>query len=195
MTTPDEIPTAAVFGKGKKYFGVIGFMAALPGLPLIGHGQIEGFTEKYGMDFAKPFLDETPDVQFIDDHLHLIAPLFRNRERFSSSQNLTLYDFIDDSSKIDENVLVFTNIVNSLRTLIIFNNQDNSVSGRITQSTPVQNDRQKNLINELNIERRERLIFKEIRYGAELKVPAGLNSPKGLEIHLEPYDLFVYDVF
>jgi hypothetical protein len=25
-------------------------MATLPGLPMFGHGQIEGFTEKYGME-------------------------------------------------------------------------------------------------------------------------------------------------
>jgi hypothetical protein len=194
MTTPDEIPTTTVFGKGKKYFGVFGFMATLPGLPLIGHGQIEGFAEKFGMDFGKPFLDETPDNQFINDHLRLIAPLLCNRNRFSSSQNLTIYDFTNDSSKIDENVFVLTNNIDSQRTLIIFNNQDKSISGKITQSALNQISKPKNLLSGLNIEGQDQLNLREIRFGDQKKIPANLISSKGLEIQLKPYDLFVYNV-
>ena len=53
MNNPDEKTAVEQFGKGDKYFGVATLMATLPGLPMLGHGQIEGFTEKYGMEFRR----------------------------------------------------------------------------------------------------------------------------------------------
>ena len=32
-----------------------------PGLPMLGHGQVQGFGEKYGMEFRRATLDEQPD--------------------------------------------------------------------------------------------------------------------------------------
>jgi hypothetical protein len=51
MSNPDERTAIDQFGKGDKCFGVAALMATLPGLPMFGHGQIEGFTEKYGMEY------------------------------------------------------------------------------------------------------------------------------------------------
>ena len=51
MSNPDERTAIDQFGKGDKCFGVAAMMATLPGLPMFGHGQIEGFTEKYGMEY------------------------------------------------------------------------------------------------------------------------------------------------
>ena len=41
------------FGSGDKYVGVATLLATLPGLPMFGHGQVEGFGEKYGMEFRR----------------------------------------------------------------------------------------------------------------------------------------------
>ncbi|MCE5256037.1 MAG: alpha-amylase, partial [Spirochaetaceae bacterium] len=46
MNNPDERTAVEQFSKGDKYFGICAVMATLPGLPMFGHGQIEGFTEK-----------------------------------------------------------------------------------------------------------------------------------------------------
>ncbi len=51
MNNPDEKTAVEQFGNGDKYFGVCTLLATLPGLPMFGHGQIEGFREKYGMEF------------------------------------------------------------------------------------------------------------------------------------------------
>jgi hypothetical protein len=59
MNNPDEKTASEQFGDGDKYFGVATVLATLPGLPMFGHGQIEGFREKYGMEFRKPKWDET----------------------------------------------------------------------------------------------------------------------------------------
>ena len=58
MSNPDEKTAIEQFGTGDKYFGAATLLATLPGLPMIGHGQVEGFTEKYGMEFRRARLDE-----------------------------------------------------------------------------------------------------------------------------------------
>ena len=58
MNNPDEETAAVQFGTGDKYFGVCTLMVTMPGLPMFGHGQIEGFTEKYGMEFTRAQWDE-----------------------------------------------------------------------------------------------------------------------------------------
>ncbi|MEP6640204.1 MAG: alpha-amylase family glycosyl hydrolase, partial [Chloroflexota bacterium] len=46
MSNPDEKTALEQFGKGDKYFGVATVLATLPGLPMLGHGQVQGFGEK-----------------------------------------------------------------------------------------------------------------------------------------------------
>ena len=58
MSNPDERTAIDQFGKGDKCFGVAALMSTLPGLPMFGHGQVEGFTEKYGMEYQRPRYDE-----------------------------------------------------------------------------------------------------------------------------------------
>ena len=49
MSNPDERTAVDQFGRDDKYFGVATLMVTLPGLPMFGHGQVEGFAEKYGL--------------------------------------------------------------------------------------------------------------------------------------------------
>jgi hypothetical protein len=58
MNNPDERTAVDQFGKGDKYFGIAMLMATMPGLPMFGHGQVEGFSEKYGMEFKRAYWDE-----------------------------------------------------------------------------------------------------------------------------------------
>ena len=60
MNNPDEKTAVEQFGKGDKYFGVATLLATLPGLPMFGHGQFEGFAEKYGMEFRRATLRRAP---------------------------------------------------------------------------------------------------------------------------------------
>ena len=93
MSNPDERTAIDQFGKGDKCFGVAAMMATLPGLPMFGHGQIEGFTEKYGMEYRRPRYDETPDHWLVERHEREIAPLLHQRSLFAESSNFLLYDF------------------------------------------------------------------------------------------------------
>jgi len=76
MSNPDEETAVAQFGKGDKYFGVATMLATMPGLPMIAHGQIEGFTEKYGMEYKRSYWDETPDRDLIARHEREISRCF-----------------------------------------------------------------------------------------------------------------------
>src|SRR5947207_1797095 len=53
QNNPDERTAVDQFGKGDKYFGICTVMLTMPGLPMLGHGQIEGFTEKYGLEYIR----------------------------------------------------------------------------------------------------------------------------------------------
>ncbi|MCB0747105.1 MAG: alpha-amylase, partial [Ignavibacteriae bacterium] len=46
MSNPDEETAIDQFGTDDKYFGVLILMCTQPGLPMLAHGQIEGFKEK-----------------------------------------------------------------------------------------------------------------------------------------------------
>jgi len=46
MTNPDERPAAEQFGTGDKAFAVAILLATMPGLPMLGHGQVEGYRER-----------------------------------------------------------------------------------------------------------------------------------------------------
>ena len=109
MSNPDERTAIDQFGSGDKYFGVSVLLATLPGLPMFGHGQIEGYTERYGMDFKQARLRESANEGLIARHQEIIAPLLKNRQLFAESTNFVLYDFWTGYGKVNENVFAYSN--------------------------------------------------------------------------------------
>ncbi|WP_157439738.1 alpha-amylase family glycosyl hydrolase [Terracidiphilus gabretensis] len=136
MSNPDERTAIDQFGKGDKCFGVAVLMATLPGLPMFGHGQIEGFTEKYGMEYRRPRYNEDPDPSLIARHQREVAPLLKLRRLFAESSNFFLYDFIHHSGAVDENVFAYSNSSGSSHALVVYNNVYGSTRGTIRQSVP-----------------------------------------------------------
>ena len=137
MNNPDEDTAAEQFGKGDKYFGVATLMATLPGLPMFGHGQVEGFEEKYGMEYARAYKDERPDTGFVEHHERVIFPLLRRRALFAGVEHFALYDFVRGDGGVDENVLAFSNRDGAERSLVLFNNAFEGTAGRIRLGAPV----------------------------------------------------------
>jgi glycosidase len=131
MSNPDERTAIDQFGKGDKCFGVAALMATLPGLPMFGHGQIEGFTEKYGMEYQRPRYDESPDPWMVERHQREIAPLLQRRWLFAESGNFLLYDFFHDSGSVDENVFAYSNRNGGERALVVYNNRYGETHGTI----------------------------------------------------------------
>ncbi len=85
MNNPDERSAVDQFGSHDKYFGVATLLATLPGLPMFGHGQVEGYSEQYGMEFRRPQRDETPDEELVERHRREVFPLLRQRWRFAGA--------------------------------------------------------------------------------------------------------------
>ena len=137
LNNPDEDSAAVQFGKGDKYFGVAALMAALPGTPLFGHGQIEGYHEKYGMEFSRPYRDEYPDAGFIERHQKEIFPLLRVRYLFSDSKHFRFFDFFRQDGTINENVFAFSNGFAEKRAIVVYNNAFEKTAGRLTQSVEI----------------------------------------------------------
>ncbi|NJD22982.1 MAG: alpha-amylase [Melioribacter sp.] len=136
MSNPDEETAIKQFGTDDKYFGVCMMMITLPGLPMFAHGQIEGYTEKYGMEYQRAYYNETPNHWLIDRHQYEIFPLMQKRYLFSQVSNFWLFDFIDGFGGINENVFAYTNTNHGERALIFYNNKFENASGTIFRSSP-----------------------------------------------------------
>ncbi|GAB6088526.1 alpha-amylase family glycosyl hydrolase [Spirochaeta dissipatitropha] len=136
MNNPDEETAIAQFGRDDKYFGVCTLMITMPGLPMFGHGQIEGFSEKYGMEYSKAYHDEVPDEGLVARHEHDIFPLVRKRYLFAEVENFHLYDFYTSHGHINENVYAYSNSYGEERALVLFNNSYESTQGWIKGSAP-----------------------------------------------------------
>jgi glycosidase len=136
LTNPDEETAIEQFGTGDKYFGAATLLATLPGLPMVGHGQIEGFTEKYGMEFQRARLDERPNAGLMAHFEAQIVPLLRERRRFAGSADFRLYDVVADSGQLLEDVFAYSNGRGEDRSLVVFHNRFGSVAGWIRESVP-----------------------------------------------------------
>jgi len=137
MNNPDERTAVEQFGRDDKYFGCALMLVTMPGLPMLGHGQIEGFSEKYGMEYRKAYWDEQVDEDMVRRHEREIFPLMRRRHLFSGAENFALFDFKTDDGWVDENVFAYTNRHGDERALILFNNSYEESSGRLHVSTPI----------------------------------------------------------
>ncbi len=137
MNNPDEKTAVEQFGKGDKYFGIAMMMVTMPGLPMLGHGQIEGFTEKYGMEYYRAYWDEQIDEDLVKRHEREIFPLMRRRNLFSGSHNYAMYDYCVPEGWVNENVFAYTNTEGNERAVILFNNSYDSTQGTIKTSTAI----------------------------------------------------------
>ncbi len=126
MNNPDEESALEQFGSGDKYFGVCTLLATLPGLPMFGHGQVEGLSEKYGMEFRRARLDEQPLQEVVRRHQAEIFPLLRRRQDFADPFRFELYDFHTERG-VNEDVIAFSNRAG----LVLYNNSAHPAAGSV----------------------------------------------------------------
>ena len=134
MSNPDEETAISQFGKGDKHFGICTMMVTLPGLPMFAHGQIEGFTEKYGMEYRYAKWDEQPDQELVRRHEREIFPLMKRRHLFAGVENFLLYDFFSPEGYVNENVFAYSNRSGDERVLVIYHNKYESARGWVRSS-------------------------------------------------------------
>ncbi|MDR1444039.1 MAG: alpha-amylase [Treponema sp.] len=199
MNNPDEETAVAQFGKGDKYFGICTLLVTMPGLPMFGHGQIEGFEEKYGMEYRRSYRDERPDSGLVDRHEREIFPLMKKRHVFSGSAAFRIYDFYTSQGQVNENVFAYSNRDWDDRALVFYNNSYYESSGWIRQSSPAipQDDgslRQDTLTEALSIHGEDRYfsLFREQRSGLWYIRSSKELSERGLFVSLKGYEAQVF---
>ncbi len=136
MNNPDEDTTVSQFGKDGKYFGICTLMATLPGLPMFGHGQIEGFSEKYGMEYKRAYYDEVPDQNLIARHEREIFPILHKRYLFAEVDNFVLYEFSTGDGPCRD-VFAYSNRVGLERGVVVYHNKWGDVRGWVRDSVVV----------------------------------------------------------
>ncbi len=163
MNNPDEETAATQFGKGDKYFGICTLMATLPGLPMFGHGQIEGLAEKYGMEYRRAYWDEHPDADLVERHGREIFPLLHRRYLFADVQDFLLYDFFAPEGHVNEDVFAYSNSAGSERALVLYHNKFATARGWIKGSVAYS----------VKVEEGERQVVRQ-------------NLGQGLKLHNDP---------
>jgi glycosidase len=202
QNNPDEKTAIEQFGKGDKYFGVCLMMCTMPGLPMFGHGQIEGYTEKYGMEFRYPKLWEWPDSALVARHEREIFPLLRRRYLFAGVERFRLFDCVTAEGWVNEDVFAYTNAYGEERALVLYHNKFATATGRIHLSVPYALKRggEKVMAREtlaqalgLRDDPARYTVFRDAISGLEfIRNNRALHSA-GLELTLNAYEYHVFD--
>ena len=94
---------------------------------------LEGFEEKYGMEYTKAYKDEKVDQDLMNRHWHDIFPLMHKRYLFAPVENFLFYD-VWDNGTVNENIFAYSNVVGNECTIVFYNNKYERAQGWIKQS-------------------------------------------------------------
>ncbi len=202
MNNPDERTAVDQFGKGDKYFGIAAVMATMPGLPMFGHGQVEGYSEKYGMEFKRAYWNEQPDPDLVERHRREIFPLLHRRSLFAGMDNFLLFDFFTDDGGVNEDVYAYSNGLGEERALVVYHNKFGDTAGwvRISTGFSVKSpDGQRSIVQRtlgegLNLHAGPRTycLFRDSITGLEYIRPSQDLVEQGLFLSLHAYQYHVF---
>lgn len=197
MSNPDEETAIGQFGDSDKYFGVCTLLSTMPGLPMFGHGQIEGLKEKYGMEYRRAYWDEWPASWLIEKHNEKIFPLLKKRYLYSGVENFNLYDLIQDNF-IHESAFCYSNGIGNERSLVLYNNQYERVEGYIKQGSPKLNKAKGSVETtslaenlKLNFSGRRFMLYKNFNNGLTYLIPSLKVYEEGLWVSLNGFETIV----
>jgi glycosidase len=199
MSNPDERTAVDQFGSEDKYFGVATMMATLPGMPMFGHGQIEGLAEKYGMEFRRPRWDEQQNDELVRRHERQLFPLLSRRRIFAEVDGFVLYDFERTDGSVDDNVFAYSNRFEGQRSLVVYHNRYAETEGRIRVSVAVTERGDSGTVRhglgaalELSSQHDRYVIFRDVVSGLEYIRSCRDVHDHGLVLRLRAYELRVF---
>jgi glycosidase len=201
MNNPDERTAVEQFGRDDKYFGCATLMATLPGLPMFGHGQIEGYGEKYGMEYRRAYWDESVDDHLVMRHEREIFPLLRRRHLFTGVNHFVLFDFRTQEGHVDENVFAYSNRADDESSLVIYNNAHTNTRGWIHSSSAINRGSAEDphfehpsLFEALGLSAQENVyyVFREHPNGLEYVRHSRQLATEGLFVQLHAYEYHVF---
>jgi glycosidase len=204
MNNPDEKTASEQFGTTDKYFGVCTLLVTLPGLPMFGHGQIEGYREKYGMEYRHAKWDEFVDDGLVRGHEGRIFPLTHRRALFAGVEDFQLYDFyIPDphgggaGGTVNEDVFAYSNRLGNERALVVYHNKYADTRGWIKTSAASMDKSSGNLVQKtlsqaLFLPKDTYTIFKDYVTGLEFIRSCQELTDKGIYVELGGYQCHVF---
>jgi hypothetical protein len=204
MNNPDEKTAAEQFGTQDKYFGVCTMMVTLPGLPMFGHGQIEGYREKYGMEYRYAKWNESIDDGLMRGHEWRIFPLTHRRYLFAEVDNFRLYDFYTPEGNVNEDVFAYSNHTGGPddfgtgeRGLVVYHNKYAETRGWLKTSAAYMDKASGNLVQKtlgegLGLPGSGYAIFKDYVSGQEYIRPCQELIGEGLFVLLGGYQCHVF---
>jgi len=202
LTNPDERPAAEQFGTGDKAFAAMTLLATLPGLPMLGHGQVEGYRERYGMEFRRARWDEPIDEPHVAHFERVIVPLLRRRASFARTERFRLYDAIGQDGSVVEDVLALSNGSGAERSLVLVHNRAGEAEIRIDRSVAWRSSTGARRLKhttlamalELPDDPAERVRLHDDRTGREEIRTVGELRDGGLAMRLMAYEAIVFGV-
>ena len=200
LNNPDERTAVDQFGKSEKYFAVCTLLATMPGLPMLGHGQIEGFEERYGMDFLTPHWDEPVDEELVAQHEKWFFPLLRMRDYFSDATQFHLFEVHTAEGKVEEDVYAYLTTAKGKYHLVIVNNSFNTLEICFKRTVPtatIQNEiKTPSLLAILPpaLEKDTHLFCQEIRTQETYTFTQQELKEQGITFSLTPYQHIVWEL-
>jgi hypothetical protein len=164
---------------------------------MFGHGQVEGFSEKYGMEFRRAKRDETPDEGLVRGHEWRIFPLLHRRYLFADVEQFLLFDFYSPNGNVDEEVFAYSNRFKDERGLVIYHNKFAETRGWIKNSAAYIDKssgktKRRNIAEGLGLPRVGHVIFKD--YVTQLEYIRSCKEiwDKGMYIALGAYQCHAF---
>jgi glycosidase len=204
MNNPDEKTAVEQFGTTDKYFGVCTLMVTLPGLPMFGHGQVEGFREKYGMEYRYAKWNESVDEGLVRGHEWRIFPLTHRRHIFAEVDNFLLYDFYTPEGNVNEDVFAYSNCSGDPhaagtceRGLVIYQNKFADTRGWVKTAAAYMDKASGNLVQKmlgegLALPHDGYAVFTDYVTRLEYIRPCRELMEKGMFVLLSPYQCQVF---
>jgi glycosidase len=197
LSNPDERTAIDQFGHDDRYFCAATLLVTLPGLPMFAHGQIEGYAEKYGMEFRRARWDEQPDAVLVERHEREIFPLLRRRGLFAEVRDFRLFDLVTPDGAVNDDVYAFTNRRGEERALVLVHARYAEARGVIRDSAPFAAQggdggpgRSETLASALGLPRAKAswAVFRDQVSGLELLRSCAAIHERGLEFELHAYE-------
>lgn len=201
LSNPDERTALDQFGKGDKYFAACTLLITMPGIPMFNHGQIEGFSERYGMDFLLPLLHEKEDADLLRLHERWIFPLLRMRPCFSDAASFCLFDVVGQAQRSLPHIYAYLNHYHDRYFLVLVNNSSRNQAIRFRRTVPLRGTSGKPAVFTLlewlprSADPQANLRCREVRTGEEWSFAYQDLEETGISLKLKPYQHFVWELF
>jgi hypothetical protein len=167
---------------------------------MFGHGQLEGFAEKYGMEYRRAYWNEAPDRDLMERHRRQIFPLLRQRRLFSQADHFALYRVRSSQGHQQHDVFAYSNRDQAQQILVVYNNRYQRSDSWIDRSFPLKwsssaEAAEFRLAERLDLPNQGWVAFSDLLSGLEYLRSASQIWDNGLNVQLDGFECHVFTDF